>query len=68
MRIGTNLCTHGKAVPMPSKPKHPNPGKYPAEARKIDKEEAAEKAQMNELAKRPLKEGKISKGSRRRVG
>ena len=53
---------------MPSKPKHPNPGKYPAEARKIDKEEAAEKAQMNELAKRPLKEGKISTGSRRRVG
>ena len=53
---------------MPNKPKHPHPGKYPAESRKLDQEEAAEKAQMRDKAKRPLKEGKISKGSRRRVG
>ena len=53
---------------MPKKPKHPNPARYPAEARKLEREDAAEKAQMSELSKRPLKEGKISKGSRRRVG
>ena len=53
---------------MPNKPKHPNPGKFPAEARKLDREAAAEQAQMSDKAKRRMKEGKIFKGTRRRAG
>ena len=53
---------------MPNKPKHPNAAKFPAEARKLERDQAAKKAQMSEKARRPLPQGKISKGSRRRVG
>jgi len=49
-----------------NKPEYPNGQKYRNEAIKADQERISELAKVREMAKRPLKRGKISKGKGRR--
>lgn len=52
---------------MPNKPKQPNDKKFPAETGKAEREQSAEQAKVRDLARRPMKKGKLTKGSRRRI-
>ena len=51
-----------------NKPEYPNGQKYPTEAIKAERERISEQAKVRDMAKRPLKRGKISKGKGRRGG
>jgi hypothetical protein len=52
---------------MPNKPKHPHAEQYPTEAIKAEREQSAEQAKVRDIARRPMKKGKLTKGSRRRA-
>lgn len=52
---------------MPTNPKHPNAEKYPTQALKAEREQSAEQAKVRDMARRPMKKGKLTKGSRRRA-
>lgn len=52
---------------MPNKPKTPNEAKYPTQALKTEREQSAEQAKVHDMARRPMKKGKLTKGSRRRA-
>jgi hypothetical protein len=51
---------------MPNKPKHQHPDQYPTETVKAEREQSAEQAKVRDIARRPMKKGKQTKGSRRR--
>ena len=51
---------------MPNKSKDSNPAKYPTEALTIEGEHPAEQAKVRDMARRPMKKGKLTKGKRRR--
>ena len=52
---------------MPSKPKHPHAEQFPTEAIKAEREQSAEQAKVRDIARRPMKKGKLTKGNRRRA-
>jgi len=58
---------------MAKKPKIPDFAKYrgetekPKEPEKLKKEQSAEKGKAADMARRPMKQGKLTKGTRRRV-
>jgi hypothetical protein len=52
---------------MPNKPKDSSAKKYPAAAEKAEREQTAEQAKVRDMARRPMKKGKLTKGSRRRA-
>lgn len=62
--IRANRERQGK---MPNKPKHPHAEQYPTEAIKAEREQSAEQAKVRDIARRPMKKGKLTKGNRRRV-
>jgi hypothetical protein len=52
---------------MPNKQKELNAKKYPTEALKAEREQSSEQAKVRDMARRPMKKGKLTKGSRRRA-
>jgi hypothetical protein len=52
---------------MPKKPKQSNAEKYPTEVLRAAREQSSEQAKMQEMARRSIKTGKLTKGSRRRI-
>lgn len=52
---------------MSKKPKDPKAAKYPGEALKLKREQFAEQAKAGDMARRSMKKGKLTKGSRRRI-
>jgi hypothetical protein len=52
---------------MPKKSTKPGAGKYPGEDQKLKRESSAERAKVSDMARRPMKKGKLTKGSRRRA-
>ena len=52
---------------MPKKPEYPDGTKYPTEALTAERERTSEQAKVRDMARRPMKKGKLTKGSRRRV-
>jgi hypothetical protein len=51
---------------MPQKPKHEKTEQYPTEALKLEREQSAERSKVRDMARRPMKRGKLTKGKRRR--
>jgi hypothetical protein len=52
---------------MPRKSTKPQSGKYPGEDQKLKRETSAERAKVGDMARRPMKKGKLTMGSRRRA-
>jgi hypothetical protein len=52
---------------MPNKQKQLNAKKHPTEAVKAEREQSSEHAKVRDMARRPMKKGKLTKGSRRRA-
>ena len=51
----------------PQQPQRPNAEKYPTAAGKAEREQSAEQAKARDMTRRPMKKGKLTKGSRRRI-
>jgi hypothetical protein len=61
-------CERLGTIPnKPKQPPQPNAEKYPAEPGKAEREQAAEQAKVRDMVRRPMKKGKLTKGSRRRI-
>ena len=52
---------------MPNKPKHSHLEKNPTAALKDEREQSSEAAKMRDMARRPMKKGKLTKGGHRRA-
>lgn len=52
---------------IPNKPKDSSAAQYPEQALKGEQEQSAEQAKVRDMARRPMKKGKLTKGKRRRA-